>query len=84
MCWCALVPTPSCLSATFRNHDVTTLRARHWVGERYQELSRWWREGGGCRTFGIHTLPAADWMGIALLDDHGHALLNQFVVWRAR
>ena len=63
----------------FRNHDVTTLRARHWVGERYQELSRWWREEADAAPLEF-TPYRRGLMGIALLDDHGHALLNQFVV----
>jgi len=63
----------------FRTHDVTTLRARHWVGERYQELSRWWREEVEAAPLEF-TPYRRGLMGIALLDDHGHALLNQFVV----
>jgi len=63
----------------FRSHDVATLRAQHWVGERYQQLSRWWsdEEGGEDSAF---TPYRRGQMGIALLDANGHALLNQFVV----
>lgn len=63
----------------FRTHDVSTLRARHWIGERYDQLSRWWRDE-------VEIAPSEftpyrrGLMGIALLDDNGHALLNQFVV----
>lgn len=63
----------------FRSHNVATLRAQHWVGERYQQLSRWWsdEEGGADSAF---TPYRRGQMGIALLDASGHALLNQFVV----
>ncbi|MDQ7731418.1 hypothetical protein QT231_01835 [Halomonas sp. SpR1] len=63
----------------FRHHDVATLRAQHWVGERYQQFSRWWsdEEGGADSAF---TPYRRGQMGIALLDANGHALLNQFVV----
>ncbi|WP_386083159.1 hypothetical protein ACFIOZ_08030 [Vreelandella sp. F11] len=63
----------------FSHHDVATLRAQHWVGERYQQLSRWWsdEEGGAGSAF---TPYRRGQMGIALLDANGHALLNQFVV----
>ncbi|MEA2118276.1 hypothetical protein [Halovibrio sp. HP20-50] len=63
----------------FRSHDVATLRAQHWVGERYQQLNRWWsdEEGGGDSAL---TPYRRGQMGIALLDANGHALLNQFVV----
>ncbi|MFO7764507.1 MAG: hypothetical protein R6V61_12335 [Wenzhouxiangellaceae bacterium] len=62
----------------FHTHDVATLRAQHWIGERYQDLSRWWREE-------VETTPSEftpyrrGLMSIAVLDDNGHALLNQFV-----
>jgi hypothetical protein len=63
----------------FHTHDVATLRAQHWIGERYQDLSRWWREE-------VETTPSEltsyrrGLMSIAVLDDNGHALLNQFVI----
>lgn len=65
----------------FHHHDSATLRAQHWLGERYQQLSRWWSD---------EEMPApAQWsaqqrglMGIAFLDAEGHALLNQFVIDR--
>ncbi|MFG6666828.1 hypothetical protein ACGK9R_06935 [Halomonas sp. HNIBRBA4712] len=65
----------------YREHDVATLKARHWLGERYREASRWWSEAD--------ELPVepAEWnadqrglMGIALLAEEGHALLNQFAI----
>ena len=62
----------------FRDHDIATLRAQHWVGERYQQLSRWWNEEDGADS--AFTPYRRGQMGIALLDDNGHALLNQFVV----
>ncbi|WP_245748336.1 hypothetical protein [Vreelandella subterranea] len=63
----------------FRNHDVATLRARHWMGERFQQLSHWWsdEEGDADSAF---TPYRRGQMGVALLDTNGHALLNQFVV----
>ncbi|MBZ5486594.1 hypothetical protein HW452_03550 [Halomonas aquamarina] len=65
----------------FRAHDVATLRAQHWVGERYQQLSRWWSEEGEQVQGEVEWTPhLRGQMGIALLDAEGHALLNQFVV----
>ncbi|MEL7979479.1 hypothetical protein AAG584_05510 [Vreelandella titanicae] len=63
----------------FRNHDVATLKAQYWVGERYQQFSRWWsdEEGDADSAF---TPYRRGQMGIVLLDANGHALLNQFVV----
>lgn len=63
----------------FHSHDVATLRAQHWVGERYQQLSRWWSDEEG-ETDSAFTPYRRGQMGIALLDANGHALLNQFVV----
>lgn len=63
----------------FRSHNVATMRAQHWIGERYQELSRWWREEAEVASSEL-TPYRRGLMGIALLDDNGHALLNQFVV----
>ncbi|WP_447955771.1 hypothetical protein [Vreelandella sp. EE7] len=66
--------------AYYREHDIATLKARHWLGERYQAASRWWNDADDEQS------EAAEWgpdtrgqMGIALLLDEGHALLNQFV-----
>lgn len=74
----------------FRDHDVTTLRAQHWIGERYQQVSRWWGdEPSDTDELGGADVEAAmaeltplrrGQMGIALLDSNGHGLLNQFVV----
>ncbi|MFP3343074.1 hypothetical protein R0J87_11235 [Halomonas sp. SIMBA_159] len=74
----------------FRDHDVTTLRAQHWIGERYQQVSRWWGdELSDTDELGDADVEAAmaeltplrrGQMGIALLDSNGHGLLNQFVV----
>ncbi|SDN19312.1 hypothetical protein [Vreelandella arcis] len=63
----------------FRTHDVATLRAQHWIDERYQEISRWWSEENA-DTNAAFTPYRRGQMGIALLDANGHALLNQFVV----
>ena len=63
----------------FRSHDVATLRAQHWVGERYQQVSRWWSDEEG-EADSAFTPYRRGQMGIALLDANGHALLNQFVV----
>lgn len=63
----------------FRSHDVATLRAQHWVGERYQQLSRWWSDDEGDAESAFTPLRRGQ-MGIALLEANGHALLNQFVV----
>ncbi|MDT8408416.1 MAG: hypothetical protein RQ741_02335 [Wenzhouxiangellaceae bacterium] len=63
----------------FRSHDVATLRAQHWLGERYQQLGRWWSEEVDVTPSEL-TPYRRGLMGIALLDDHGHALLKQFVV----
>ncbi len=71
----------------FRAHDVATLRAQHWVGERYQRLSQWWNNEDQEEGSATHSVSLDEWgpyrrgqMGIALLDAEGHALLNQFVV----
>ena len=74
----------------FRDHDVTTLRAQHWIGVRYQQVSRWWGdEPSDTNELGDADVEAAmaeltplrrGQMGIALLDSNGHGLLNQFVV----
>lgn len=74
----------------FRDHDVTTLRAQHWIGERYQQVSRWWGdEPSDSDELGDADVEVAmaeltplrrGQMGIALLDSNGHGLLNQFVV----
>ncbi|WP_447553252.1 hypothetical protein [Vreelandella sp. EE22] len=69
----------------FRDHEVATLRAQHWVGERYQQLSQWWNDEG--EEEAASPADIEEWgpyrrgqMGIALLEAEGHALLNQFVV----
>jgi len=64
----------------FRTHDVTTLRARHWIGQRYRQIGRWWHEEEAEPRSPEFTPHRRGLMGIALLEDHGHALLNQFVV----
>ena len=71
----------------YRDNDIATLRAQHWVGEHYQQLNRWWNETTEeAQEQGV-TTEAVAWgpyrrgqMGIALLDAEGHALFNQFVV----
>ncbi|WP_339884389.1 hypothetical protein [Vreelandella maris] len=63
----------------FRTHDVATLRAQHWVGERYQQVSRWWSDEEVATNEELTPFRRGQ-MGIALLEENGHALLNQFVV----
>lgn len=63
----------------FRDHDIATLRAQHWVGERYQQVSRWWSDAEGDVAAELTPYRRGQ-MGIALLDAHGHGLLNQFVM----
>ena len=71
----------------YRDHDIATLRAQHWVGEHYQQLSRWWNEEteevqrqGGPTEVSAWSPYRRGQMGIALLNAEGHGLLNQFVV----
>nr|WP_244287502.1 hypothetical protein [Halomonas nigrificans] len=73
----------------FRDHDIATLRAQHWVGERYQQVSRWWSDepSNGAEINGTAEAAIAELtpyrrgqMGIALLETNGHGLLNQFVI----
>lgn len=73
----------------YRDNDIATLRAQHWVGEHYQQLSRWWseetedvQEQGGPTDIAEWSPYRRGQMGIALLDTEGHGLLNQFVVDR--
>lgn len=63
----------------FRSHDVATLRAQHWVGERYQQVSRWWSDEEVSVNAELTPFRRGQ-MGIALLEENGHALLNQFVI----
>lgn len=65
----------------FRDHDIATLRARHWIGERYQQASGWWSdETEPVPAMAELTPYRRGQMGIALLASHGYGLLNQFVV----
>ncbi|MBR2512956.1 MAG: hypothetical protein IKE45_02830 [Halomonas sp.] len=70
----------------FRDHDIATLRAQHWVGERYQQVSRWWSDESSVEADDTEAAMAEltpyrrGQMGIALLEANGHGLLNQFVV----
>ncbi|MEX2497473.1 MAG: hypothetical protein WD397_01185 [Wenzhouxiangellaceae bacterium] len=63
----------------FHAHDVATLRAQHWIGERYEQLSRWWSDEVEVASSEL-TPYRRGLMGIALIEENGHALLNQFVV----
>lgn len=63
----------------FRDHDIATLRAQHWIGERYQQVSRWWGDEQADADASLTPYRRGQ-MGIALLDANGHGLLNQFVV----
>ena len=72
----------------YRDNDIATLRAQHWMGERYQQVSRLWGEEEPDDAKSQDVPPeSAQWtpyrrgqMGIGLLNTEGHALLNQFVV----
>ncbi|MBD3897728.1 hypothetical protein IEI94_17870 [Halomonas sp. ML-15] len=65
----------------FRDHDIATLRAQHWLGERYQQVSDWWSDDSEPAPGVAELTPyRRGLMGIALLESHGHGLLNQFVV----
>lgn len=65
----------------FRDHDIATLRARHWLGERYRQASGWWDDEADAEPAMVELTPyRRGQMGIALLETHGHGLLNQFVV----
>ncbi|MCA1773473.1 MAG: hypothetical protein LC677_13060 [Halomonas sp.] len=63
----------------FRDNDVVTLSAQHWFGERYQQVSRLWGDETDAASSELTPYRRGQ-MGIALLDTHGHGLLNQFVV----
>ncbi|MGO3004803.1 MAG: hypothetical protein ACTIIR_08420 [Halomonas sp.] len=74
----------------YRDNDIATLRAQHWVGEHYQQLSRWWNEDAEQAQRQGEVTEVSVWspyrrgqMGIALLEAEGHGLLNQFVVGSA-
>ncbi|WP_340162886.1 hypothetical protein [Billgrantia tianxiuensis] len=65
----------------FRDHDIATLRARHWLGERYRQVSGWWDDEADAEPAMAELTPyRRGQMGIALLETHGYGLLNQFVV----
>lgn len=63
----------------FRDHDIAMLRAKHWIGERYQQVSHWWSDEQKDEDSSLTPYRRGQ-MGIALLDASGHGLLNQFVV----
>ncbi|MGP9567787.1 hypothetical protein ACT3RP_10125 [Halomonas sp. AOP5-B2-8] len=74
----------------YHDNDIATLRAQHWVGEHYQQLSRWWNEDAEQAQRQGEVTEVSVWspyrrgqMGIALLEAEGHGLLNQFVVGSA-
>ncbi|UYG05954.1 hypothetical protein OCT51_15310 [Halomonas sp. LR3S48] len=65
----------------FRDHDIATLRARHWLGERYRQASGWLDDEADAEPAMVELTPhRRGQMGIALLETHGYGLLNQFVV----
>ncbi|WP_311063690.1 hypothetical protein [Halomonas sp. DWK9] len=65
----------------FRDHDIATLRAQYWIGERYEQVSRWWSDEPEIETVMAALTPhRRGQMGIALLKANGHGLLHQFVV----
>ncbi|OAZ99059.1 hypothetical protein [Halomonas sp. G11] len=63
----------------FRDHDIATLSAQHWFGERYRQVSHLWGDETEAPTSALTPYRRGQ-MGIVMLDTNGHALLNQFVV----
>lgn len=80
----------------YRDHDIATLRAQHWLGTRYraasEQLSRWWQDdaekapGANPTTTDDEATPATltparrGQIAIAILESEGHGFLGQFVV----
>lgn len=80
----------------YRDHDIATLRAQHWLGTRYraasEQLSRWWQDdaekalGANPTTTDDEAKPATltparrGQIAIAILEAEGHGFLGQFVV----
>ncbi|CAO1661879.1 hypothetical protein [Salinicola sp. NYA28a] len=80
----------------YRDHDIATLRAQHWLGTRYraasEQLSRWWQDdaekalGANPTMTDEEATPATltparrGQIAIAILEAEGHGFLGQFVV----
>ena len=80
----------------YRDHDIATLRAQHWLGTRYraasEQLSRWWQDDAekaseaNPTTTDDEATPATltparrGQIAIAILEAEGHGFLGQFVV----
>lgn len=80
----------------YRDHDIATLRAQHWLGTRYraasEQLSRWWQDdaekapGANPTMTDDEAMPATltpahrGQIAIAILEAEGHGFLGQFVV----
>ena len=80
----------------YRDHDIATLRAQHWLGTRYraasEQLSRWWQDDAekapeaNPTTTDDEATPATltparrGQIAIAILEAEGHGFLGQFVI----
>ncbi|WP_244179788.1 hypothetical protein [Salinicola salarius] len=80
----------------YRDHDIATLRAQHWLGTRYraasEQLTRWWQDDAekapeaDPTTADNEATPATltpahrGQIAIAILEAEGHGFLGQFVV----
>lgn len=80
----------------YRDHDIATLRAQHWLGTRYraasEQLSRWWQDDAekaseaNPTTTDDEAMPATltparrGQIAIAILEAEGHGFLGQFVI----
>jgi hypothetical protein len=80
----------------YRDHDIATLRAQHWLGTRYraasEQLSRWWQDDAEKAseanpvTTDDEATPATltparrGQIAIAILEAEGHGFLGQFVI----
>ena len=80
----------------YRDHDIATLRAQHWLGTRYraasEQLSRWWQDDAekaseaNPTTADDEAMPATltparrGQIAIAILEAEGHGFLGQFVI----
>ncbi|MEG3113547.1 hypothetical protein R3F72_00175 [Salinicola sp. 4072] len=80
----------------YRDHDIATLRAQHWLGTRYraasEQLSRWWQDdaekapGANPTMTDDEAMPATltpahrGQIAIAILEAEGLGFLGQFVV----
>lgn len=63
----------------FRANDIGTLRARAWVGNRLDRIKAWFSNAESVPDE-VLTPYRRGLFAIALLDQHGHGLLDQFAV----